>query len=290
MLQLIVNPIAGSGASIKAAEAVCAQLDARRIDYRLTNTAHPGHATDLAHLAVSQGVEGIVAIGGDGTLSEIVNGIGESGVTMYFVPCGTGNDLARSLPFSKDPAEAFVQQLDGVPARMDIGQINDTYFLNISGAGFDVEVLRQVDNYKHLGHGLKPYLLGLIAALKNFRPFSCQLLLDGQEFARRLTILSVANGRYFGGGMCPAPGADLADGEFEVVLIDKLPRFAVPFLLPFFILGKHTHLPPVKVCKCREVLVRSEGMTVNIDGELKNMNEARYRILPGALRIRRPAY
>ena len=288
MLSVIVNPVAGGGHSLEVARQAASLLTRRGISHEIFCTERSAHATLLARQAVESGADGVVALGGDGTLFEVVNGIGTSGVTMYFVPCGTGNDLARVLPFDRDPIKALEEQLDGAPASIDLCQVNDVFYLNISGAGFDAEVLRQTENFKHLGRGLKPYLMGVCAALRHFRPLPCELILDGQSSSRSLTIISVANGRYLGGGMCAAPFADISDGLLEVVVVRQLTRARIALLMPFFIPGWHVRLPVVETHKCREVILRCKGMTVNIDGELRSMDEAHYRILPGGLHIRRP--
>lgn len=289
MFIVIVNPAAGGGTGTKACQGICRLLRERSINYRIENTTHPGHATEIARAAAASGCRAIVGVGGDGTLSEIVGGLVEKAVPLYFAPCGTGNDFARVLSLPADPVEAVRTQLDSSESHLDMATVNGKGFLNVAGTGFDVDVLREVIRFKHVGKGLLPYLLGLISALRSFHSFTAELTLEGGEVVRHpLTILSIANGKYFGGGMKVAPDADAHDGLLDVIMINGLPRFAVPFLLPFFITGLHVKLPICRVCRCRQITVNCPGMTFNMDGELYDMDTAEVRILAAHLPVHLP--
>jgi diacylglycerol kinase family enzyme len=154
-----------------------------------------------------------------------------------------------------------------------------------------VDVLREVTRFKHVGKGLLPYLLGLISALKKFHSFRAELTLDtGELLNEAFTIVSIANGRFFGGGMKVAPLAEVTDGLLDVMIIRGLPKFAVPFLLPLFITGLHAKIPAIcRVRRCRRVKLVCPGMTFNMDGELHQMDEADIQILPGHLAIHLPS-
>ena len=148
MLYIIANETAGSGAGAAVFRRVCDMLREKDIPFRADTTEAPGHAARLADAAVRAGETEIVCLGGDGTISEIVNGLAGRFVTLYFVPCGTGNDFVRVLDLPKDPVEALAAQLSGTPGTIDVGMLNDRYFLNVSGSGFDVEVLRQAVRFR----------------------------------------------------------------------------------------------------------------------------------------------
>ncbi len=289
MFVVLCNPTAGSGRAASVLEDVCALLKKRAIAYRIEKTTLPGHATELARKAALSGCHAIVGIGGDGTLSEIIAGLTQRATALYFVPCGTGNDFVRMLNLPADPVAALEAQLDGQETRLDMATVNCKGFLNVAGTGFDVEVLREVTRFKHVGKGLLPYLLGLIAALRRFKAFNAELVLDnGEVINRSFTIISIANGRYFGGGMKVAPLADVHDGLLDVMMIDGVAKFFVPFLLPFFVTGKHIKLPICRRVQCKKVTLTRQGMTFNMDGELYDMDRAEVEILPGHLPVRLP--
>ena len=291
MFVIIVNPTAGGGRAVSVCKGVCELLRSRSISYRIENTSTAGHATTIARAAAASSCSAIVAVGGDGTLCEIAAGLSAKAVPLYFAPCGTGNDFVRVLNLPSDPVEAVRAQLDGTDARLDMATVNAKGFMNVAGSGFDVDVLREVIRYKHVGKGLIPYLLGLISALKKFHSFEAELTLDtGEVLHEAFTIISIANGRYFGGGMKVAPLADPHDGLLDVMIIRGLPKWAVPFLLPLFITGLHAKIPSIcRVRRCKRVRLVCPGMTFNMDGELFDMDEADVRILPGHLPIRLPA-
>lgn len=290
MYVVIVNPTAGGGRSEAICKGACELLELRSIPYRTEITESEEHATNIAREAARAGCEAIVAVGGDGTLSEIAAGLSEYAVPLYFVPCGTGNDFVRMLHLPADPIAAFIAQLDGREVHLDMATVNGKGFLNVAGSGFDVDVLREVTRFKHVGKGLLPYLLGLISALKKFHSFEAELTLDNSEVLNnRFTIISIANGRFFGGGMKVAPLAEVTDGLLDVMIIRSLPKFAVPFLLPLFITGLHAKIPSIcRICRCKRLRLRSPGMTFNMDGELHQMDDADICILPGHLTIRLP--
>ena len=286
MLFLIVNETAGSGAGAAVFKQIRDLLEERKIPFRFSCTEAPGHATLLAAQAVEAGETEIVCIGGDGTISEVVNGLAGRFVTLYFVPCGTGNDFVRVLHLPEDPVEAFRVQLDGKSCRIDVGRLNDRYFINVSGSGFDVEVLRQAARFKHLGHGILPYLAGIFAALKHFRPLPVEITLDGKTEKQEVTIFSVGNGCWIGGGMKAVPHAQPDDGLFDVVIADRFSRKKILKMLSKFIPGKHTTLPGIREFRCSAITFRCPGMVLDVDGELIPMDEARYEIVPGALAVR----
>ncbi|MBR0464121.1 MAG: diacylglycerol kinase family lipid kinase [Clostridia bacterium] len=286
MLAIIANPASGRGRGQACLEKTCALLDARGLAYRVMRTEKPGDATLFADEAITQGDGEIVCIGGDGTIYEIVNGIRCRPATMYFVPSGTGNDFVRMLDLPKDPIDALASQLDGEPRCIDVGQVNERFFLNVSGCGFDVEVLRQTVHFKRFGRNLLPYLLGLFSALRLFKPLKVTISLNGETYSGEATIISVGNGRYFGGGMKPTPDASISDGLFDFIRIDAVGKWQILRLLSKFIAGKHTSLPIVHAVRCHEVTIHSPGMTINQDGELVQADTAVYRIWPKALTIK----
>lgn len=288
MLYLIANEHAGSGAGAEVLPRVRAMLEEAGIPFRADVTEGPGHAAVLADRAVSSGTAEMACLGGDGTIYEVINGLAGRFVTLYLIPCGTGNDFVKVLGLPKDPVEALKAQLSGSPRRLDVGHLNDRYFMNVSGAGFDVEVLRQADRFKRLGKGILPYLFGIFAALKHFRPLPVEILLDEKTEKKEITIFSVGNGQYIGGGMKAVPHARPDDGLLDVVVADRFSRPAILKMLTRFISGKHTSLPGIKEFRCRSVTFRCPGMVVEADGELIQMDEARYEVLPGALEVRLP--
>ncbi len=289
MYGLVYNPVSGGGKGEQLVRQAQEILTARGIDTRLYATSGAGDPATKAEQAVQDGCEALVCLGGDGTLSEVAGAVVAGQIPLYIVPSGTGNDFARMLHLPKDPMEALIGQLDGTPVRADCGKINGRCFINIAGSGFDVKVLEKTEKLKAVYPGEKAYRKALISILRNYSPMEAEISVDGGEFKKHLlTIVEIANGQYFGGGMQVAPGADLHDGAFDVILIPKLPKSSLIFLLPLFLFALHVRFGIAKQFRARRVTVRSRGMTVNIDGRLEKMDEAVFEIVPGALRLMQP--
>lgn len=289
MFAIIVNPVSGGGKNAQIAKQIAELLMQRGKAYRLFETANEGDGDRQVRLALKSGCEAVVCIGGDGTLSEIVHELTGSGSVLYIVPSGTGNDFARALGLPRDPMEAFRAQLDGRRTTIDCGSINGRAFINVSGSGFDVEVLRKTEKFKQVYPGEQAYRKAVSAVLSSYKAFQAEISIDGGEFRPYSgTIVEIANGQYIGGGMKVAPAAQVQDGLFDVVMVDCVPRLLIPLLLPLFILGVHVHLPIARVVKAKDVVLRSAGMVVNIDGRLEQMDEAHFEIRPSALDVMLP--
>ena len=201
----------------------------------------------------------------------------------------TLNELMRITVLSDvyEPGSTF--KMLTAAAAIDCGSLNGRAFMNVSGSGFDVEVLRKTEELKAVYPGERAYTKAVLAVLSSYKAFETEIALDGGNFKPyKGTIVEIANGQYFGGGMLVAPKSSFQDGVFDVVMVDKVPRMMIPFLLPLFKLGLHVHLPIARVIRAKEVVLRAKGMVINIDGNLKEMDEARYCVLRGALRVRLP--
>ena len=291
MFAIIVNPVSGGHESEKLVAQLKAMIEAEGHGAKVFATECEGDATAKARRALDEGCSAIVGVGGDGTLSEIVEGMGGSSAVLYIVPCGTGNDFARALNLPKAPVEAFRRQLYGEKKAYDCLTINGRPFINVAGSGFDVEVLRKTEELKAVYPGEKAYSKAVLETLTKYSPAEIEVTIDGgTPTMERCTIIELANGRFFGGGMLVAPGSKADDGLIDVVVVDIVPRWAIPFLLPLFAKGWHVYLPICRVQRARQVTLRSKGMVVNIDGRLEPMDEANFGIIPGGLMMMKPVH
>ena len=289
MFAVINNPAAGGGKNAALIDRIEEMIKAHGETCRIYRTSVEGDAAQCARQAIQEGCTSVVCMGGDGTLGETAGELCGKPVDFYIVPNGTGNDFARVFGLDKDPLTAFQEQLDGLPIAIDCGRVNDRFFLNVAGSGFDVEVLRKTEELKAVYPGEKAYHKAVVSVLERYQAFEADLTLDdGKITHERVTIIEIANGQYIGGGMRVAPDAMLVDGYFLVVVVKMVPRVLIPLLLPLFVMGLHTKLPLARVVKARKVNMRAPGMVVNLDGLLVKMDEARFEILPGALHVRRP--
>lgn len=287
---VIVNPTAGRG----RAQRIWHHLQTEHRDLPSMCTLAPGHARTAAADAVQRGVERIVAIGGDGTLSEVAHSLVGTPVALGVVPAGSGNDFSRALGVPRSPAEAVHLALHGSTRAVDMGRVDiagqERWFVNVAGCGFDAEVVRRTHATKRLG-GTLAYLLGLLRTLSLFRPCPLRISVDGRSFSQRALSVAVANGPRYGGGMHIAPGARVDDGLFNVCVIGDVSPLQILSMLPRVYPGTHGDHPAVDMFQCRELHIEpsaAPNASCQADGELIGALPATFTVHPGALQCVTP--
>lgn len=284
MIEIIVNPTAGRGRTVAIGQQVAQKLTERGIPFRLHTTDHSGHATELAREAAARGTETVIAMGGDGTVTETAAGLHGTQTALGVIPCGTGNDFIKTAGIPANWEEALDFLLTHPARPVDCGRLNDGFFINECGAGFDVMTLDFAAQVKKRFSGLLPYLYGVLRAMIAFRPIRMHIEIDDQVLEGRYMVCAVGNGRYIGGGIPITPCADLTDGQFEVLVVDGVANWRIPFYLPALMMG--TLYKKKRVAhryQARRVLLRCKDMRLNQDGEILPMTEARFEVDEGAL-------
>jgi diacylglycerol kinase (ATP) len=298
-MRLIVNPVAANGAVGKNWPRIRDFLQAEGVSFDAVLTEEPGHATQLAQQALDDGYRTIVAVGGDGTVNEVINGLVEEGavdpeVTLGIIPCGKGADFARMMGMPRDYMEACRQLLRLEPRPVDLGRITclregrevERYFINAAGLGFDGEVSDLVNRFPKVLGGTITYLAGLFIGLITYRNKNVELSFDGQHARGRVNSVIVCNGCYFGGGMFIAPGASFDDGLFSVVILGNLNKLEVVVNLPRVYKGTHLTHPKVSHFAAKEVHIEArERMFLQAEGELIGEAPATFQIIPQALKV-----
>lgn len=285
-MYFIVNPTAGASRADDSFKKIQAMLDEINMDYSFDYTQYKGHATELAVDAVKRGEKYIVSVGGDGTLNEVAQGLVNTSAVLGVLPFGTGNDLAKALHLPTDPREALTVLLLDSPRQMDVGIANDRMFFNVSGFGFDVDVLIATDKYKKHFHGMIPYLLGIVHSLAHLRTLHLTVNDNGRQWDREALLIAVGIGTHFGGGMNVLPLSDPFDGLFDVCIVKKLGIGKFIRLLPLFIKGGHAGFDEVEYFRTDHLEVSCpEHSLINYDGELSSDTPVTFRLLPGALNI-----
>ena len=282
----IVNPVAGSGHTLEVEPILKARAEKDGLDAVFVRSERQGHTTELARAAAAAGGT-VVAVDGDGTNYDVAAGLLGTGAALGIIPAGTGNDLIKTLGIPKDPEAAYEYMLSHDPRPMDIGTVNGRPFLNVFGTGFDVSVLDHTEKFKKRFRGLLPYLLGLIGAIFGNKPVRVAIGKEGSApEEREILICSVANGRFIGGGIPICPVADPGDGKLDLVTVLYVPRWRIPFYLPGLMGSKILGFKITRHELVSSVTLRSEGMRVQIDGEIQPMDEAVLEVKPAALMVR----
>ncbi len=287
---VVFNPMSGRGRGAQlVAPLLQALADAPGLEHGLTR--EPGDEARLATDALTRGFRRIVAVGGDGTWSNVGNAILRSGIRagLGLVPGGTGCDLAKSLGVPPRDLQACARiVLEGHTKSIDVGRIEDRYFLNLAGFGYDVAVIEDSWSVGYLG-GSPLYLYCAIRQLGSFRGFSVDVEADGQPLGRRdLLMLILANARVFGGGFRIAPRADLTDGRLDAMAFGNMGFFARARVLQRLLAGTHEADGHVSATLARSYRLRfAAPPTYETDGEWNRAKSADLRVetLPRALEV-----
>lgn len=284
MIELIVNPTAGNGRAKEIYKGVIEKLKERSIEHVLHLTDHPRHATEIAQAAAARGAKTVIVFGGDGTITETAAGLHGSKTALGIIPSGTGNDFIKTagIPMKWDEALDFI--LSHPPRPIDTGTINDSFFINECGTGLDVMALDYANDAKKYCKGLLPYLYGVFRAILNFKPVDMHIEIDDLSMDGKFLVCAIGNGRYIGGGIPITPCADLTNGKFEILVVDAVPRWVIPFYLPALMMGtlykKKRVAHQYQASRC---LVRCKNMRLNLDGEIVPMEEALFLCKPASL-------
>lgn len=281
---LIVNPTAGRKRGLATACAAEPELQAAGWQVERMITDGPGGATRLAREAADEGFEAVLACGGDGTLGQVLAGLLDTGVPAGIVPAGTGNDFARTVGLSRDPATAARQLVAGHAASIDLLSINDgtLWAANVIGTGFDAEVAERMNRRRRLAGGAFAYLVGIAQELVRFRPIEVRLRADRAEWEGRALLVVVANAKSYGGGMKVAPQAEIDDGLLDVVLVEHMGRLEFIRNLPKVFRGTHLSHPAVHLWQAEKVEVETATPAPTlVDGDVQCETPLHVRIEAG---------
>ncbi len=301
--RVIVNPVAAAGAVGREWPDLRAYCTGQGLRFTEVLTEAPGHAVALAAEAVAQGCGLVVAVGGDGTVNEVINGLfpdqaSTARADLGIISRGTGCDLVRTLGL-RDPRAAVSALTERTTTRaVDIGEIlmpreghpERRLFINAAGMGFDGEVVEGLLHARVSGRsigGTVPYLLQVFRSIMHYDNKRVRATIDGDVIEGVYTAFFACNGRYLGGGMKVAPNADPSDGLFDVAVLEALSRPGLLARLPTVYLGWHTIFGQISIRRARELKVETQDrIVIEADGELIGMAPATLRVLPGAVRVR----
>ena len=287
---VIVNPVAGHGRCNTLFPEIRKELTRRGIDFDFHYTNEPLEAPDVAKMVIEEGFTDIVAMGGDGTVNEVVNGMMDvsSDLPLAIIPAGNGNDFARMNGIPLDPIAAIDLLLGGRESLIDLGHVDhDRYFVNGLGIGIDAQVARDVLLAKH-SYGTTAYLLAAVQQVLRFKPFPVTLASGDWQCDFSCISLGIANGKFVGGGFKMTPKAEVADGLLDVCVIEDMSRWKRLLSIPKARSGKHLSLPEVAHQQLENVEIStSVRLVAHIDGEPYRLPESTFQIsvCPQALRL-----
>jgi diacylglycerol kinase (ATP) len=296
-IKLILNPTANHGRSIR--EAADLRLLMAKHHTNWSGTEYPGHAIELARQAGEQGYDLVVALGGDGTVHEVINGLMQvpeaTRPALGIVPLGSGNDFAHILGIPADPGEAMLCAVNGQPHSLDVGSVQDEngrleYFNNTMGMGFDSLVTIHSRKITAV-HGFLMYFIALMWTIfRTFNPIDLHVETDQETWDLRTLMLALGNGPREGGGFIITPDAILDDGLLNYVTIKSISRLMMLRLVPEVMKGTHGRFNQVRMGTCRRMRVTSQQpVYVHCDGEIyagfgTDVRQLTINLLPNSIR------
>ncbi|MFH0177744.1 diacylglycerol kinase [Streptomyces cacaoi] len=289
-ITLFVNPAAGRGRGAHAARPAASALRAAGYTVHTVLGVNAEDALARARAAVAGGTGALIAVGGDGLAHLALQAVAGTRTPLGLVAAGTGNDFARALGLPvRDPAAAarlVADALKGARIRdIDLGRVGDRWFGTVLASGFDSRV-NDRGNRMRWPTGRARYDLAMLAELAAFRPFPYRITLDdGAVREVEATLVAVGNGSSYGGGMRICPGADLADGLFDVTVVGDCRRTTLLRVFPKVYRGTHIDHPKVTVLRAAKVEIAAAGVSGYADGERLGELPLTARCVPGAVRV-----
>jgi diacylglycerol kinase (ATP) len=290
-LLMLVNPFAGR----KMGEAVAREsfnaLRQHGIEVEMRTSEYAGHLIQIAAEEVNGNWDGIVSLGGDGTLFEVINGMMQTNenlpIPLGVIPVGTGNSFSRDLSIMTHE-DAIRKILTGQTRNIDLGKCvcdNRTlYFINILGFGFVADVAQKASLYKNWGD--LSYVIGIFIITRHLKAYDLDFEIDGQHFQRENIFVEICNSTKTGGDMIMAPDAKIDDGLLDVIILNKMSRVRLISSLPKIFKGTHVQMPEVETFKAREMQFKPAlPKVLTPDGEITGHTPISVSVLSGKLRI-----
>lgn len=286
-IKFIVNPRSGENKTSDFLRSMRHYIQYYDMDASISITKDVHHAVDLADKAAQEGFNVIVAVGGDGTVHEVLQGIVAKDVIMGVIPYGSSNDFARTIKVPKNLKTAMGIIKGSKIEKVDVGAINDRFFLNISSAGFDGEVVARLPKLKSKYLFSLVYILGALKEVFRYKKKKVRVVSDGKDMGEFNTnLIVVANGKYYGHAMKVAPRASITDGKFDIILIHDMDRLRFLLNFPKVFKGTHIYNPNVTFFRSSNlVLFCDKRMYIESDGELTGTLPVEYKIFPKFIRL-----
>ncbi len=284
----IINPKSGVD-RVKALQGLIEKhLDKEQFAPEIAYTQYAKHGTELARDAVKNGFKIIVAVGGDGSVNDIIAGIYGTEATLAIIPKGSGNGLARSLRIPLDPAKAIALINKGQTHTIDLGKADGRIFVSNAGVGFDALVARKFAKSKRRGMAMYSWIV--TKYLWMYKEWKWEIEVDGKLIHERAFILTVANAEQFGYNFRIAPIADLQDGLFDIVIIRKYPKILGAAIAVRAFTGSILKSKYVRHLKGRKITIRHPQLSLlQMDGDVHPCgNEVQVEMIKAALHIITP--
>ncbi|MGB7983142.1 MAG: YegS/Rv2252/BmrU family lipid kinase [Candidatus Nanopelagicales bacterium] len=287
---VLINPASGAGRTRRNAALVLRGLRSGGEAVLVIQGESAQDAQGRLAEAMAHGLDTLVAVGGDGTVHMALQAVVGTDTVLGIVPLGTGNDAAGSVGLAANrPQDAVSTILAGHVRAFDVGRVEAAdgtvrYFLCVLSTGFDSSVNERA-NAMTWPSGTALYVRAMLAELRTFRPLSYRTTIDGQERNAQGMVVSIGNGPSFGGGMQVCHGADMHDGELDLVWVNALSRFALLRVFPRIYTGSHLSHPAIALRRVRTATLAAPGQVAYADGERIGPLPVTVQAVPDGVRL-----
>ncbi len=271
---IIINPVSGTGKQKSAIKSIDKKIDKINFDYEIVETKYAHHATELASKAAADGYDMVVAVGGDGSVNDVVAGLVNTNTKLGIIPCGSGNGLARCLKIPLSPSKAIETLNDNKMKRIDTMLINGHVCASIAGIGFDALIAKEFQEKPKNTRGFHSYLQLIATEYPKYKAKNYEVEIDGQRISHKAMFVSFANANQFGYEAIVAPDSRVDDGLADVCFIEEIPILSAPPTAVLLFAKKINKSPRVKIWKAKHIKIFNNNLEwVNLDGEAIKMDK-----------------
>ncbi len=273
-IHFVINPISGSGKNGFLVNYIEHEFNDNKYELSIDTTNYKGHAAFLVKKAIKEQTDIVVACGGDGTINEVASCLVGTNIPLGIIPLGSGNGLASNLNISKKIEKALSTIKNGIVTKIDVGQINSTYFFSNTGFGFDSDVIY---NYEKISkRSLSSYIRATYTSFKNYSAYEpVYIAINGEKQIVSPFMVFISNSNEMGYNMSLTPKASLSDGLLDIVIIPKIKKHKVFYLLFLFLIKRIDLLKGIKRITAKKISISKGSGTffkLQKDGEFYTEN------------------
>lgn len=283
----IINPVAGNGKTIEILPQIKTKFQGctNEVEYKVVISKCEGDITLLAKKYYEEGYREFIAVGGDGTLSELINGFSFPLLdipAIGIIPMGTGNDFVKNTVNLKNIENIIDSIINNKKKLIDVGRVNDINFINICSFGIDGPIIEDTDKLKRILPGQAAYLASTLKAGLGFKASNVEVITEDQSYTGKMMLIAVGNGKYFGGGMKVCPDAELDDGFLELCMVTNVSKIKFIKEISKIYSGRLNELKEVIYIKTKKVEINTleKQYWINADGNLVGKTPAKLMIIP----------
>jgi YegS/Rv2252/BmrU family lipid kinase len=283
-LLFVINPIAGTGNNQKVEKLIHQNLDVALFEYEVFYTEHARQAAQLAELMPLEKFDAVVAVGGDGTVREVARNLVNKPIALGIIPMGSGNGLARHLEIPLTTKDA-IRKINTWPERqIDTAKINNHFFVNVAGTGFDAEVSRRFA--QRAKRGFWTYLSLTLSSYLNYAPKEYIIQLDGKEKHITAFLIAIANSSQYGNNAYIAPSASTEDGLLDITILKPFSLLQIPALAYLLFRKRIDRHKAIETMKARNIQIKHVANSAHYDGDYFNCSETlNIEAVPGSLQV-----